>query len=157
MLVKEEYKCIVKLPYCLFIGICFSILLDFQISYGYKILPNKLAFPEAQEYCKRTGSSLASIHTYSDLVKVQALCNGHDSNEKCWVGGIHDNDALNCIYSWIDGSEWIYDPPRYNQTEECQFDQECSCVTTPQTSIYEENTLHDCLCNDVLRPICNDG
>ena len=140
----------------------FIILIIFMVSMipssnGYKILPKKVSFTDAQTYCERTGSTLASIHSYDDLVKVQALCNSVESNEICWIGGTHDgiNGVNNCTYSWIDGSEWNYNPPRY-PGEQCQFNQTYSCITTPQDTRYEANTLHDCESN-LLRPICNDG
>ena len=135
-----------------------SILLSFMLIVsvnGYKMLPNKVSFTDAQTYCERTGSKLASIHSYDDLVKVQAMCNSDASNQICWIGGIHDNTA-NCTYSWIDGSDWDYDPPRYDATEYCDSDQSYVCLTTLQVSRYKINTLHDCY-DQELRPICNDG
>ena len=85
------------------------------------MLPNRVNFTQAQIYCERAGSKLASLHSHDDLAKVQALCNSDDSSWLCWIGGHHDTPDNNgsCTYSWIDGSEWDYDPPRYNQGEYC--------------------------------------
>ena len=132
------------------------LLVLININNGYKILPKQVTFSEAQTYCERAESTLASIHSYDDLVRVQSLCNSDDSNLGCWIGGTHDNNLPNCTYSWIDGSEWNYEPPRY-PGEKCQSNQNGVCIIGSVLGNYEENTVHDCDPTDLSRPICNDG
>ena len=125
-------------------------------SNGYKILPNKLSFNDAQTYCERT--TLASIHGFADPIKVQAFCNSDDSHYLCWIGGYHDtpNSNGNCIYSWTDGSDWDYIAPRFNSNEYCSSGRPYSCLTTPQGISYIANVLHDCG-DSLYGPIGNDS
>ena len=128
---------------------------------GYIMLSNKVNFSQAQTNCEAIGGALASIHSHDDLVEVQALCDSDVLNSLCWIGGQHNAPANgDCTYSWIDGSEWDYNPPRYNidplDSEYCTSSEPYTCLTTPQDPRYLSNTLHDCYDME-LRPICSNS
>ena len=144
-----------RLQFVAMIGLFLSVWISTS---AYKILPNKVSFSEAQTYCETAGSTLASIHSYKDIVNAQTLCNNDDSNTLCWVGGIHNNpdDVSNCTYSWIDGSEWDYNPSRSSSNHYCQSNQLYTCIATSQSSNFANNTLKNCPAG-LFRPICNKG
>ena len=76
------------------------------------MLDESATFQQSIVLCEQYGGKLATIHSSENLSDIQDLCNENGQAQLCWIGGIHDNTGDNCTYSWHDGSEWDYDPPK---------------------------------------------
>lgn len=75
-------------------------------------------FDASQALCESNGGTLATIHNFYELRAIQEVCNENGASQLCWVGGTHDNTGDTCTYSWYDGSEWDYEPPRLPEGSE---------------------------------------
>ncbi|XP_067155243.1 lymphocyte antigen 75 isoform X1 [Apteryx mantelli] len=104
----------------------------------YRILQKKLTWYEALRECKQKGSDLASVHSESQQLFLEAIVK--QDGYPLWLGlSVHDGSKAN--FEWSDGSEFDYYPwelENSNTTENCVLlDTRGSWNRTKCTSVAE--------------------
>ena len=115
------------------------------------MLPYRSLYSQDQRYQQRVERTLAPMHSCEYLVP--SSYDRHDDNLVYWIG---DNILLNCVYLWIDGSEWNHNPPRY-PVQKCQYDQPNLRIMSSKHNEYQINALYDFGNASSYRSICYDG
>eukprot|EP01083_Nonionella_stella_P145094 453992_1 len=114
----------------------------------------------AESICQsRFGTSLASVHSHTDMQEAMASCEQITSSNGCWLG--LTDAAQHRVYQWTDGTPWDYgrdfhEYPWYKSEPGSTQDQKCIFLDPRNGADEGTYRWDDYWCNSKLpRALCN--